>query len=130
MNNSLLLTVEFTTHLETSNGNAPSMQFFLTTAGLQVAWWTSVLPYLSSKRQRLLVRPISRALGSTGFLIGMVTACWLLARVHHPVSAITYWLSVVMVSWGLLVLSVPHFERRSHALVWGAGIMLLAAMLG
>lgn len=106
------------------------MEFIFISVGLQVAWWSSVLPYLSSKRQRLLPRPIPRVFGWSGFVAGMVLSCRLLAWVHHPTSAIIYGLSVIIVSWMLLVLGTSHSEHKSHVLIWGMGLALLTAVLG
>lgn len=106
------------------------MEFIFITVGLQVVWWSSVLPYLSSKRQRLLPRPIPRIFAWAGFVAGMVVSCSLLARVHHPTSAIVYGLSVVMVSWILLVLGTSHSEHKFQVLIWGTGFALLTAVLG
>lgn len=60
----------------------------------------------------------------------MVVTCWLLTAVHHPVSAVIYWLCAVMVSWVLLVVSVPHLKRKSQVLAWGAVLASLTALLG
>lgn len=106
------------------------MEFMFITVGLQMAWWSSVLPYLSSKRQRLLPLPIPRVFGWAGFVAGMVITCWLLTRVHHPTSAIIYGLSVIMVSWMLLVLGISHSEHKFPVLIWGTGFALLTAVLG
>lgn len=100
---------------------------------ITLAWAGCLLPYLASRRQQLLAKPLPKGLAWAGFVICVAAAVAALAMLYTPVSALLFTLVLVMCLWPVTVFLSAHLRQRPvlvSVLVFVAFSMIMLAESG
>lgn len=81
-------------------------------ASILLVWIACMLPYLASKQQRLLVRPISKQFSWIGFALMLGVAFYLLTTKYLAVVSGLILLIQVMCIWLVIVFTASHFPKK------------------
>ncbi|WDE06098.1 hypothetical protein SG34_003980 [Thalassomonas viridans] len=79
---------------------------------ITLLWAGCLLPYLSSEKQQLIDKPLSKALGWSGFVLALIGALVLQAQQQGYLVASISILAAVMCMWTVLVLAAPYISKR------------------
>lgn len=83
-----------------------------TVGGLVASGVFSLLLYLGSSHQSLLVRPLSKSIFCCGSLLSLVVALGLLNLVFGPAISVYIFLTIVMLVWSLLPFAAAYFKKE------------------
>ena len=102
----------------------------LNISALLVYWLGSLVAYLGSERQKILVMPLNKTRAWTTFVATQIIAFVMLTQTHHWLQVTILLLVLTMLIWITLALVVPYFPKNRNIFFMGTITAVLIAIIG
>lgn len=106
------------------------MLLLIKVMAIQLACLACMPVYCAARQQLFFSRPMNKIVAWSLFVVLSLISVLLFCQLYHPLTAIIYFIVLIMLGWILLALLAPYYREAKTVLALISILMLLPGLLG